>query len=78
MYYKYDSMKTCRTDPTETSWSKDVANRTRFALKFAHKKGILKQGDLVLHMSCAKQNAGFANAMRLFYVSAGDLRDTPA
>jgi len=41
-------------------------------MDFGKRKGILNQGDLVLHMSCSKQNAGFANTMSLFYVSAGD------
>lgn len=63
-------------DPVENSWSRDVENRTRFALNFAKRRDMLTQGDLVLHMSCAKQNAGFANSMRLFYVSAGDFVET--
>ncbi|CAH1731973.1 hypothetical protein AGLY_015454 [Aphis glycines] len=59
-------------DPIENIWSKEIENRTRFAMDFGKRKGILHQGDLVLHMSCSKQNAGFANTMSLFYVSAGD------
>ncbi|XP_008185335.1 pyruvate kinase isoform X3 [Acyrthosiphon pisum] len=58
-------------DPIENVW-KDIENRTRFAMDFGKRKGILHQGDLVLHMSCSKQNAGFANTMSVFYVSAGD------
>ncbi|KAL4142261.1 hypothetical protein QTP88_004755 [Uroleucon formosanum] len=59
-------------DPIENIW-KDIENRTRFAMDFGKRKGILHQGDLVLHMSCSKQNVGFANTMSVFYVSAGDL-----
>lgn len=59
------------TDPIENIW-KDIENRTRFAMDYGKRKGILHQGDLVLHMSCSKQNAGFANTMSLFYVSADD------
>ncbi|KAE9541213.1 hypothetical protein AGLY_004458 [Aphis glycines] len=58
-------------DPIENVW-KDIENRTRFAMDFGKRKGILHQGDLVLHMSCSKQNVGFANTMSVFYVSAGD------
>lgn len=61
------------TDPIETVWARDIENRTKFAMNFAKNKGILKQGDLVLHMSCNKQNAGFINMMRLFYVGADDV-----
>jgi pyruvate kinase len=53
----------------QNAW-KDTENRTRFALDFGKRKGILHQGDLVLLMSCSKQNVGFANTMSLFYVSA--------
>ncbi|VVC45084.1 Pyruvate kinase,Pyruvate kinase-like, insert domain,Pyruvate/Phosphoenolpyruvate kinase-like [Cinara cedri] len=60
-------------EPTETIWAKDVENRTKFAMNLGKKRGILNQGDLVLHMSCSKQNAGFTNTMRLFYVGADDL-----
>lgn len=59
-------------DSAENIWSKDVENRTKFAINFAKKKGILNQGDLVLHLSCSKQNVGFTNTMKLFYVNAGD------
>lgn len=59
------------TDPIENIW-KDTENRTRFAMDFGKRKGILHQGDLVLHMSCSKQSVGFANTMSVFYVSAGD------
>ncbi|KAL5240901.1 hypothetical protein ACI65C_008311 [Semiaphis heraclei] len=58
-------------DPIENIW-KDTENRTRFAMDFGKRKGILHQGDLVLHMSCSKQSVGFANTMSVFYVSAGD------
>ncbi|XP_022172345.1 pyruvate kinase-like [Myzus persicae] len=58
-------------DPIENIW-KDIENRTRFAMDYGKRKGILHQGDLVLHMSCSKQNVGFANTMSVFYVSAGD------
>ncbi|XP_026806465.1 pyruvate kinase-like [Rhopalosiphum maidis] len=58
-------------DPIENVW-RDNENRTRFAMDFGKRKGILHQGDLVLHISSSKQNVGFANTMSLFYVSAGD------
>ncbi|CAI6355865.1 unnamed protein product [Macrosiphum euphorbiae] len=45
-------------DPIENIWSKEIENRTRFAMDFGKRKGILHQGNLVLHMSCSKQNAG--------------------
>jgi len=61
------------SDPIDTDWSRDVENSTQFAMTFARKKGILNQGDLVLHISCSKPNTGFVNTMNLFYVSAGDL-----
>lgn len=61
------------TDPVDTIWAKDIENRTRFAINFGKKRGILNQGDLVLLMSCSKQNAGFNNTMRLFYVGAEDM-----
>ncbi|CAI6353367.1 unnamed protein product [Macrosiphum euphorbiae] len=51
---------------------KDIENRTRFAMDFGRRKGILHQRDLVLHMSYSKQSMGFANTMSVFYVSAGD------
>lgn len=63
----------CVTDPVETVWSKDILNRTHFALRYAKKRGIIDQGDLVVHMSCAKQNSGFPNTMSLFYVSSEDI-----
>ncbi|XP_060835514.1 pyruvate kinase-like [Rhopalosiphum padi] len=56
-------------DPTQNAW-KDTENRTRFAIDFGKRKGILHQGDLVLLMSCSRQSVGFANTMSLFYVSA--------
>ncbi|XP_025198002.1 pyruvate kinase-like [Melanaphis sacchari] len=59
-------------DPIENIWSKEIENRTRFAMDFGKRKGILNQGDLVLHMSCSKENTGFANTMSVFYVSAGN------
>ncbi|XP_060844178.1 pyruvate kinase-like [Rhopalosiphum padi] len=59
-------------DPIEKNWSKEIENRTRFAIDFGKRNNILHHGDLVLHMSCSKQNAGFANTMKLLYVSAGD------
>ncbi|CAI6347792.1 unnamed protein product [Macrosiphum euphorbiae] len=59
-------------DPIENV-SKDIENRTRFAMDFGRRKGILHQGDLVLHMKCSEQSVGFANTMSVFYVSAGDL-----
>ncbi|XP_026820468.1 pyruvate kinase-like [Rhopalosiphum maidis] len=59
-------------DPIENIWSREIENRTRFAMDFGKRKGILNQGDLVLHMSCSEQNVGFANTMSLFYVNAGD------
>lgn len=58
------------TDPIDVEWSRDVKNRTQFAIKFAKAKGILNQGDLVLQLSCSKENAGFVDSMNVFYVSA--------
>lgn len=63
------------TDPVQTVWSKEVENRTKFAMKFAKNKGILSHGDLVLHMSTSKENAGFTNNMKLFYVGANDFNE---
>ncbi|XP_026820471.1 pyruvate kinase-like [Rhopalosiphum maidis] len=60
-------------DPIEKSWFKEIENRTRFAMDFGKRNSILHHGDLVLHMSCSKQKAGFSNTMKLFYVSAADL-----
>lgn len=62
----------CKTDPIETNWTKEVEHRTRFALDFGKSKGIFRQGDIVVHMSSSKPNAGFPNSMQLFYVNAGD------
>lgn len=50
-----------------------MTNLTRFAIDFAKKRGILNQGDLVLHMRCSQQNAGFANTITLLYVAGADI-----
>lgn len=62
----------CVTDLIETSWSKEVEHRTKFAMNFGKKKGILRQGDLVIHISSSKPNTFFPNSMKLFFVNAGD------
>lgn len=64
------------TDPVQAVWSKEVENRTNFAIKFAKNKGILSHGDLVLQMSTSKENAGLTNNMKLFYVGTNDFNDS--
>ncbi|XP_050527313.1 pyruvate kinase-like isoform X2 [Daktulosphaira vitifoliae] len=53
----------------ETNWSTDIEIRTNFAINFGKKKGILKNGDLILLMCGNKQGIGFTNTMKILYVN---------